>query len=283
MAALRARGGGRRSRRARRDRRRVRAADRVLLRRALPLRPLPRVPRRAARRGDRRRGHGRRASRGGLGLGGLTLVAAPVTLRWPSGARLELERASRCGPPGRSPGCAASPRCTSICARRRAASPAPSGPASRSPSQGACTTLALEQLPPELLAAAQGFALTGRLDADVDLSLAAGALGGRARARLRDGAFSAPGSPISIPFERLQAELDLGPGGAVRIESRIRSRGRWSRAPAQGRIGLAAWTRPSTSRSSSRWPTPIVRGMLAPLGVRLDGEGRASLRVHGIR
>jgi type II secretion system protein N len=217
---------------------------------------------------------------GGLGLGGITLVAAPTTLLWPSGARLELSRVALRpawslswlrGQPAlhvdlRAP------------AGRLAGTVWPGEPASF---DGGVHELALEQLPSELLAAAEGFALTGRLDADAELSLAGGALAGELTLDVREGALAAPGSPISIPFERLQAELGLE-SGSLRIASASLS-GPMVEGSAEGQLGLAGSLAdaPLDVQLELRVADPSFRGVLAPLGVRLDGEGRTRLHLQG--
>lgn len=214
---------------------------------------------------------------GGLGLGGLSLVAEPVSLRWPSGG-LELERAAL--RPAWSltwlrgqPALHADLRAP---AGRVAGTFWPGDPLAFS---GSVHDLVLEKLPPELLAAAEGFALTGRLDADADLALTAGTLEGELALDLHEGAFSAPGSPISVPFERFQAELDLDPTGAVLVES-ASLEGPMIAGSGKGRIGVAA-DPPLDLQLEIQVADPSLRGMIAPLGVRLDGEGRTSLRVQG--
>jgi type II secretion system protein N len=214
---------------------------------------------------------------GGLGLGGPSLVAEPVALRWPTGA-LELERASL------------RPAWSLSWLRGRPALyadlRAPAGrlagtfwPGEPLGFAGGVSGLAIEQLPPEILAAAEGFALTGRLDADADLSYEGGALTGELELDLHDGAVSAPGSPLSIPFERFQAALDVDRAGAIRVES-ARLDGPMVAGSATGRIGLAA--DPTLDlQLDLQVPDPNLRGMIAPLGVRLDAEGRASVRLLG--
>ena len=218
---------------------------------------------------------------GGLGLGGITLVASPATLLWPAGARLELERVALRpawsfswlrGQPAlhldlRAP------------AGRVSGTVWPGEPAAFA---GGVRELALEQLPSEILAAAQGFALTGLLDADAELSLAGGLLGGELSLDVRDGALAAPGSPISIPFERLEAALRIEPDGALRVESASLS-GPMVEGTAQGQLGLAGdlFEAPLDVQLELRVADPSLRGFLAPLGITLDAEGRARLHLQG--
>jgi type II secretion system protein N len=218
---------------------------------------------------------------GGLGLGGITLVAAPATLLWPAGARLELTRVALrpawslswlWGRPAlhldlRAP------------AGRVSGTVWPGEPAAF---EGGVRELALEQLPSEILAAAQGFAVTGLLEADAELSLTGGVLSGELSLDVRDGALAAPGSPISIPFERLEAALRIEPGGALRVESASLS-GPMVEGTAQGQLGLAGDLdqAPLDVQLEFRVADPSLRGFLAPLGVKLDAEGRARMHLQG--
>jgi type II secretion system protein N len=146
---------------------------------------------------------------------------------------------------------------------------------------GGVRELVIEQLPSELLAAAEGFAVTGRLDADADLTVTAGALGGELSLDVREGALAAPGSPVSIPFERLRAELGVEPD-TLRVASASLS-GPMVEGTAQGKLGLTGGLEeaPLDMDVDLRVADPSLRGMLAPLGVRLDGEGRARLHLQG--
>lgn len=86
----------------------------------------------------------------------------------------------------------------------------------------------------------EGFALTGALDADIDLHARAaaepaegaegaegaesgevargGELVGHVRFDLREGTFSGAGLPIALPFDRLTGNLEFGDGSFARVE-----------------------------------------------------------------
>ncbi len=218
---------------------------------------------------------------GGLGFAGLTLRAAPLALRWPAGGRLELRRA------------ALRPAWSLSWLRGRPALhldlDGPTGrvtgtvwPGPPLAVSGRVHDFALESLPPEVLEAAQGFALTGLLDAEAELAADDGGLGGEVELDLRDGAASAPGSPISVPFERLTAELFLEAGGALRVRSAVLE-GPMLSGSAEGQLGPAAdpTLAPLDLRIDLQVADPSLRGMLAPLGVRLDAEGKARMQLDG--
>jgi type II secretion system protein N len=218
---------------------------------------------------------------GGLGVAGLTLRAAPLALRWPAGGEVQLERAALRPAWSLSwlRGRPALHLDLQSTAGRISGTVWPGPPFAVS---GRVRDFALESLPSEVLDAAQGFALTGRLDAQADLSTADGALDGELELDVRDGAASAPGSPISIPFERLTAALALGQDGAVRVQSAALE-GPMLAGSAEGQLGPAPDPRqaPLDLKVDLRVADPSLRGMLAPLGVRLDPEGKASLKLRG--
>jgi len=213
---------------------------------------------------------------GGLGLAGISLVAEPVTLRF-GDSSFALDRAAF-RPAWSFSWLRGQP---ALHADLRAPEGRVDGtfwPGARLAFAGEVQELALERLPSQLLVAAQGFALTGRLDADIDLAFENGVLAGDLALDVRDGAFAPPGSPLSIPFERLQAVVDIDPAGTVLIES-ASLEGPMVEGSGEGKIGLAS--DPTFDlRLEVRVADPNLRGSVQ-LPVPLDSEGRASLRLQG--
>jgi type II secretion system protein N len=217
------------------------------------------------------------ALHGGFSLGGPTLVAEPITMTWPGGTSAELTRAEL--RPAWSPSWLRGSPALHVDLE------APAGrvvgtlwPGEPLAFQGSVDELALEKLPPEVLDAGQGVALTGLLDADLDLSLAAGAPAGTAELDLANGAFSAPGLPISIPFDRFRAGLGLGEG-ALEVSSAALE-GPMVGGTAKGKVALTA--DPTLDLTIDlQVVDPSLRSMMAPLGVRLDAEGRGKLTLRG--
>jgi type II secretion system protein N len=213
----------------------------------------------------------------GLSLGGPQLVAEPVTMRWPGGASAELTSA------GLRPAWSISWLKGQPALHVDLEAPAGRLVGTLWPGEplafrGRVDELALEKLPPAVLDAAQGIALTGLLDADVDLALPAGQPEGDLSLDLADGAFSAPGLPVSIPFERFRATLGLREG-ALEVES-ASLEGPMIAGSATGKVVLTA--DPGLDLSVEAQVTdPGVRQMVAPMGVRLDAEGKAKLAVRG--
>jgi type II secretion system protein N len=216
---------------------------------------------------------------GALGRGGVSLVAAPVSLRWPEGARVGLERAAFW--PALSVSWLAGRPALGLGLR------APEGTldgtlwiAEPLAFEGELRDLALERLPPEFLEAAEGFALTGLLDARGSLERGDDGVSGEVALEVRDGAVSAPGAPVSIPFETLRAELAFGGGGVVQLVS-ASLEGPMLEGSAKGQIGTEASSSPLDLEMDLRSADPGVRAWLTPLGVRLDREGRARFHLGG--
>jgi len=215
------------------------------------------------------------------GLGGLTLVAAPVSLGWPGGARVELERAAV--RPAWSPSWLRGRPALHVALQARVGSLAGTfWPAEPLAFDGELDDVALAELPPEILVLAEGVALTGRLDADVVLEQRDGRLAGELELEVADGSFSAPGSPVAVPFEALEADLDFADTGAIAVRT-LRLEGPMVSGEASGEIGAAPSLEgaPLSLTGELRVTDPSLRGMLEPLGITPDPEGRAKLRVGG--
>lgn len=215
------------------------------------------------------------------GIGGLTLVAAPLSLVWPGGTRVAFERA------------ALRPAWSLSWLRGRPALQlslrAPSGrldgtlwPADPLAFDGELADVALATLPPELLALGEGLALTGELDADVSLAQRDGRLAGELELSVADGSFSAPGAPVAIPFETLEGSLGFGDTGAVEVRA-LRLEGPMLSGEASGEIGAGPYLQeaPLTLTGELRATDPSLRGLLEPLGLTPDAQGRVKLRIGG--
>jgi type II secretion system protein N len=214
------------------------------------------------------------------GLGGLTLVGAPVALAWPGGARVVLERV------------ALRPAWSLSWLRGRPALHVDL----RAPSGGLAGTLwpdplafdgeledvALATLPPELLVLFEGLALTGELDADVSLARGDAGLAGEVELSVADGSFSAPGSPLAVPFESLEGSLRLGGAGTVEVRS-LKLEGPMVSGEATGEIGAAPdlASAPLSLTGELRVTDPGLRSTLPSLGLTPDANGRVPLQLRG--
>jgi type II secretion system protein N len=124
--------------------------------------------------------------------------------------------------------------------------------------------------------------LHGRVSGEVDLVRQNGAWQGSVKLRGEDGSVDLPGLPVAIPFEAFQADLAVAPSLVTLSSGRI-----------QGPLVTAsiAGTASAAGGAFATWPLaldveieeldPALRQYLTPLGISVDGRGRAKLRVTG--
>ena len=127
-----------------------------------------------------------------------------------------------------------------------------------------------------------GTPLHGRISGEVDLVRQNGAWQGSAKLRGDGGSVDLPGLPVAIPFEALAADLDVAQDLVTLAGGRI-----------QGPLVTASVAGTATTAAGpfSTWPLaldveieevdPALRGYLPPLGIPVDGSGRAKVRVTG--
>ena len=123
--------------------------------------------------------------------------------------------------------------------------------------------------------------LTGLLDADIDLERDEEWTGGF-EVRGEEGSLLIPGSPVALPYERLEAAATLAPGGRLEIAAG-RLTGPMFHAEAQGSLAglLGPLERAGIDlQVALREIDPTVERALAPLGIRSSG-GRADLALGG--
>ncbi|MEN8183581.1 MAG: type II secretion system protein GspN [Myxococcota bacterium] len=145
--------------------------------------------------------------------------------------------------------------------------------------QGRVADLDLETLGAESLA--EGLALRGRADLEIDLQTASEGLLGRISLDARDGSLAFPPYGLPVPFTEARARIELDPASGVRIESfEVEDPG--LSFTAQGTLG----NRPSLEHGrldvegQVEVRNPGLRAVLAG-GLPLDGQGRAPLRLQG--
>jgi type II secretion system protein N len=124
--------------------------------------------------------------------------------------------------------------------------------------------------------------LSGRVSGEVDLALSDGVWQGSAALTGKEGSVDLPGLPVAIPFVALDAQLQVTPALVTLSSARI-----------EGPLVTAnvAGTASAESGGFSAWPLdlaveiesvdPALRGYLGPLGIPVEGDGRAKLRVTG--
>jgi type II secretion system protein N len=124
--------------------------------------------------------------------------------------------------------------------------------------------------------------LHGRVSGEADLARQDGAWRGSAKLQGAGGSVDLPGLPVAIPFEALEAQLELGAELITLSSGHI-----------QGPLVTAsiAGTADASSGAFSTWPLalevaieaidPALREYLPPLGIQVSEDGRATVRVTG--
>jgi type II secretion system protein N len=129
-----------------------------------------------------------------------------------------------------------------------------------------------------------GAALTGRVNADVDIALNPGdgpPFVGSVRFDAHAGSFRLPDLPIALPYDTLEGELVLGGELQARIE-RLSLEGAMLRARVEGEIGggngaPAILDLAATLQSDASAVQSVLRGY----GVETDADGHASFHIGG--
>ncbi len=145
--------------------------------------------------------------------------------------------------------------------------------------EGNLSQLDLAQLP---LPTGSGVALSGRLDADADLTLAANGPSGVLHFAAADGTLSHSRLPIDIEYTTVQGDIVLGEKSLAEIRELVLDgptlsaavTGNVARGQKRGRELL------DLSVELQLKPSPM-RAMLRGLGVALDADGRTSFSLGG--
>jgi len=212
----------------------------------------------------------------GLGFAGPRVVASGVRVRWPGAPELILD-AVRVRPAWSLAWLAGTPVWH---VDAEGAPGAWNGVIAADRVAGAWSEVDTDALPWELLGSMAP--LHGRLSGEVALSRSNGAWEGSALLTGNEGSVDLPGLPVAIPFVALAAELEVAPAlvtlAAGRIEGPLVTANVGGTASA-AEGALAAW--PLDLQVEIEQVDPALRGYLGPLGIQVDGEGRANLRVTG--
>ncbi len=216
---------------------------------------------------------------GGLSIGGPALDASGVLLRWPDGSSVELAHA-RVRPAWSFSWLRGRPALGVAVESSLGNVSGTWWPGTAGGFSGSLREIDLSGLPPQLLGGAPP--LQGRADADLDLRLEAGGPRGTIEVEAREGALAMEELPMAIPYERLVAEARFGEGGAVDLEG-VALDGPMVAATGGGSIGPAP--RLALAPLDLDLELEVVDANLRPMvrnwGVRLDGNGRARLRITG--
>jgi type II secretion system protein N len=126
-----------------------------------------------------------------------------------------------------------------------------------------------------------GAALSGRLDATLDLRAQPYGAAGRVSLAARDGLATLPTLPLPLPFATLTAELEPGEDPRLRLVA-LELVGAGLRVRGSGTLGAAArLARAPLDLAFDLEVEPDLRPVLAQSGLRLRPDGRATLRLGG--
>jgi type II secretion system protein N len=216
---------------------------------------------------------------GGLSVGGPSLLATNLHLRWPDRGELLLERArarpawslswlrgdpalhvEMAGPAGELAG---------------TVWPGPGFAFAGRVREVQLSLLPLEHLvdPPPIL---------GRLDAEIDMRTGPEGPTGEVRFRSWEGSLALPQLPFGIPYENAHGVLERSESGSLTVRE-FELSGPMLSASAQGSI--EASDPPEQGALDLEIDLlvvePALRSMIQPYGIRLDPEGAGHLRVTG--
>jgi type II secretion system protein N len=216
---------------------------------------------------------------GGISIGGPSVSATNLLLRWPDRRELLLERA-RVRPAWSFSWLRGEP----------ALHLQVEGPAGRAAGTvwqipdlafaGRVQGVELSLLPVDPLA--DPLPLLGRLDARIDLSAGPSGPIGSIRCESWDGSIALPQIPFGIPFQELRGDVERAESGSIEVRE-FQLEGPMLSATAQGSIGASHGPEEGTLDLEGELVVvdPAVRQMVEPYGVRFDPDGTARFRISG--
>lgn len=213
-----------------------------------------------------------------LGLRGPILEASGVSLRWPTGETLVLDsvrlRAAR--PSAWLRGV------PTVHVTTAAGFGAFDGDLSREIARGELKRFDLAQLPPAWFGDG-GAPIAGAIDAQLDLAHLAEQWSGAVKLAGGEGSLALPGSPIAIPYERLEAGARLDEIGTLHLDS-FALTGPLVVANAKGEVA-AGYAGPATGaiaiEAEIERLDPALLPALAQYGIALDARGAGRISISG--
>ena len=216
---------------------------------------------------------------GGLSIGGPSLLATNLLLRWPDGRELLLERA-RVRPAWSFSWFRGEPAL-----QVEMAGPVGSADGTVRPSPGLAFAGRVQQIELSLLPLdprADPLPILGLLDAEIDLRTGPKGPTGSIRFESRDGSIALPQLPFGIPFEVARGAVERSESGFIHVRE-FELSGPMLSATAQGSI--AASHRPEEGAVDLEGelvvPDPALRDMIRPYGLQFDPDGAAHFRISG--
>jgi type II secretion system protein N len=216
---------------------------------------------------------------GGPSLGGPSLSATNLLLRWPDRRELLLERA-RVRPAWSFSWLRGEP---ALHLKLRGPAGSAAGTVWPGPDlafAGRVRGVELSQLPLDHLV--DPLPVLGRLDAELDLRT--GPLGptGWIRFQCRDGSIALPQLPFDVPFEEAEGELERAESGLIELRA-LELEGPMLSLTAAGSVGASPAPAQGTLDLAGQLVVtdPGMRQMIQPYGIRFDPEGAAQIRISG--
>ena len=141
--------------------------------------------------------------------------------------------------------------------------------------QVSLSTLPLHEIAP-------GIQLDGRVDAQIDVTIAEAGPQGSAHFEATEGSLTLPLLPIGVPFDKLSGDLALG-GDSLAVLDAFDLAGPLVTLTASGTIGRNADPNlaPLALKARIEARDPTVRSMLQAQGVALDASGAAAVEIGG--
>jgi type II secretion system protein N len=219
------------------------------------------------------------ALEGGPSVGGPSLLATNLLLRWPDRRELLLERA-RMRPAWSFSWLRGEPALHLEMAGPAGSLAGTVWPTPGLAFAGRARAIQLSLLPLDHLA--DPLPVLGRLDAEIDLRTGPKGPTGEIRFEAWDGSFALPQFPLGVSYEEAHGELERSESGSVTVRE-FELSGSMLSATAEGSI--AASRRPEDGVLDLEVDLvvadPALRGMIEPYGIRFDPDGAAHLRVSG--
>ncbi len=214
----------------------------------------------------------------GLGLGGPRLVARDVTVRWPDGGVLHLERAGL--RPAWSLGWLRGRPALAMGLRGDWGRVDGTAYLGAPGFDGRIRELDLDRLP--VARWRPGADLDGTLDAALDLVRDGAALVGTTTFEARDGLVGLPELPLAVPYARLRGELRFGAGSLAEVIA-LDLEGPMLNLSLQGTVGEARILERAPLRLAGRLQVsdPAIRDVFVAQGIALDRNGARDFRVAG--
>jgi type II secretion system protein N len=216
---------------------------------------------------------------GGLSVGGPSLLATNLLLRWPDRRELLLERA-RVRPAWSFSWLRGDPALHLDLTGPAGNAVGTVWPIPGLAFAGRVRGVQLSLLPLDHLA--DPLPLLGRLDAEIDLRTGPKGPTGSIRFESQDGSIALPHLPFGIPFQEARGEVERSESGFITVRE-FELSGPMLSTTAQGSI--AASRRPEEGALDLEGELvvadPAVRDMIQPYGIRFDPDGVARFHISG--